>query len=56
MNGYASDITRTYAYDSGSDFAALIEAMDLVAAGAGSWWWYRQESSGPTCTVPFKSR
>jgi Xaa-Pro dipeptidase len=38
MNGYASDITRTYAYDSGSDFAALIEAMDqsqqeLVAGG-----------------------
>ena len=38
MNGYASDITRTYAYDSGSDFAALIAAMDvaqldLVASG-----------------------
>jgi len=38
MNGYASDITRTYAFDSGSDFAALIEAMDaaqqqLVASG-----------------------
>ena len=38
MHGYASDITRTYAYDSGSDFAALIEAMDqsqqeLVAGG-----------------------
>jgi Xaa-Pro dipeptidase len=30
MNGYASDISRTYAYDSGSDFAALIEAMDAV--------------------------
>ena len=30
MNGYASDITRTYAYDSGSDFAALIEAVDVV--------------------------
>ena len=30
MNGYASDITRTYAYDSGSDFAALIEAMDVM--------------------------
>ena len=26
--GYASDITRTYAYDSGSDFAAMIEVMD----------------------------
>ena len=38
MNGYASDISRTYAYDSGSDFAALIAAMDvaqldLVASG-----------------------
>ena len=30
MNGYASDITRTYAYDSGSDFAAMIEAMDVA--------------------------
>lgn len=28
VNGYASDITRTYAYDSGSDFAAMIELMD----------------------------
>ena len=39
MNGYASDITRTYAYDSGSDFAALIDAMDLsqqeLVAGGG---------------------
>ena len=39
MNGYASDITRTYAYDSGSDFAALIAAMDVVqlelVAGGG---------------------
>ncbi|MDG1312451.1 MAG: Xaa-Pro dipeptidase [Porticoccaceae bacterium] len=26
--GYASDITRTYAYDSGCDFAAMIELMD----------------------------
>jgi Xaa-Pro dipeptidase len=26
--GYASDITRTYAYDPGCDFAAMIEAMD----------------------------
>ena len=26
--GYASDITRTYAYDTGSDFAAMIELMD----------------------------
>ena len=26
--GYASDITRTYAYDAGSDFAAMIELMD----------------------------
>jgi Xaa-Pro dipeptidase len=30
VNGYASDITRTYAYDPGSDFAALIEAMDVM--------------------------
>ncbi len=39
MNGYASDITRTYAYDSGSDFAALIDVMDLsqqeLVAGGG---------------------
>jgi len=39
INGYASDITRTYAYDSGSDFAALIAAMDVVqlelVAGGG---------------------
>ena len=39
LNGYAADITRTYAYDSGSEFAAMIEHMDtiqqqLVAAGA----------------------
>ena len=38
VNGYASDITRTYAYDGGSDFAAMIALMDikqqeLVAAG-----------------------
>lgn len=38
VHGYASDITRTYAYDSGSDFAAMIELMDakqleLCAAG-----------------------
>ena len=38
VHGYASDITRTYAYDSGSDFAAMIEVMDaaqqeLVAGG-----------------------
>ena len=26
--GYASDITRTYAYDSGSDFAAMIELVN----------------------------
>ncbi|MCS5587336.1 MAG: Xaa-Pro dipeptidase [Porticoccaceae bacterium] len=37
-NGYAADITRTYAYDSGSDFATMIERLDsvqqeLVAAG-----------------------
>ena len=37
--GYASDITRTYAYDQGSDFAAMIKQMDkvqqeLVALGA----------------------
>ena len=39
VNGYASDITRTYAVDSGSDFAAMISLLDkkqqqLVAAGA----------------------
>jgi Xaa-Pro dipeptidase len=38
MHGYASDITRTYAYDPGSDFAAMIDVMDaaqqeLVAGG-----------------------
>ena len=38
VHGYASDITRTYAYDSGSDFAAMIDVMDaaqqeLVAGG-----------------------
>ena len=38
FNGYASDITRTYAYDADSEFAAMIRAMDkvqqkLVAAG-----------------------
>ncbi len=27
--GYASDITRTYAADPGSEFAALVDAMDL---------------------------
>jgi len=37
-NGYAADITRTYAYDSNSDFASMIRRMDsaqqeLVAAG-----------------------
>lgn len=39
VHGYASDITRTYAYDSGSDFAAMIAAMDTrqqqLAAGGG---------------------
>ena len=29
-NGYAADITRTYAYDAGSDFAAMIEHLDRV--------------------------
>jgi Xaa-Pro dipeptidase len=38
VNGYASDITRTYAFDQGSDFADMIRVMDaaqleLVAAG-----------------------
>jgi len=38
VNGYAADITRTYAYDSDSEFATMIERMDttqqqLVAAG-----------------------
>jgi len=37
--GYASDITRTYAFDSGSEFAAMIQRLDaeqlgFVAAGA----------------------
>jgi len=39
VHGYASDITRTYAYDSGSDFAAMIKAMDVrqleLVAGGG---------------------
>ena len=39
VNGYASDITRTYAFDSNCEFAQMIAAMDekqreLVAAGA----------------------
>ena len=39
FNGYASDISRSYAFDSGSDFAAMIALLDkkqlaLVAAGA----------------------
>ena len=39
VNGYGSDISRTYAFDSGSDFAAMIKLLDkkqqqLVAAGA----------------------
>ena len=39
VHGYASDITRTYAYDPGCEFADMIEMMDhkqqaLVAAGA----------------------
>jgi Xaa-Pro dipeptidase len=29
FNGYASDITRTYAYDAGGDFAAMIEHMNV---------------------------
>lgn len=29
-NGYAADITRTYAFDKGSDFSAMIEQMDKV--------------------------
>ncbi len=38
FNGYASDITRTYAFDENSEFAEMIRAMDqkqleLVAAG-----------------------
>ena len=28
--GYAADITRTYAYDQGSDYAAMIKLMDKV--------------------------
>ena len=39
FNGYASDISRSYAFDSGSEFSAMIELLDnkqqqLVAAGA----------------------
>ena len=30
--GYASDITRTYAADDGSDFAALVAALDRAPA------------------------
>lgn len=30
VNGYASDITRTYAYDTDTEFAAMIAAMDIV--------------------------
>jgi Xaa-Pro dipeptidase len=30
VNGYASDITRTYACDEGSDFAEMIRVMDTV--------------------------
>ena len=38
FHGYASDISRTYAFDKGSDFAAMIQRLDkkqleLVAAG-----------------------
>lgn len=29
FNGYASDITRTYAYDGGGDFAAMIKRMNV---------------------------
>ncbi len=39
VNGYASDITRTYAFDKSSEFAAMIQSMDshqqeLVAEAA----------------------
>jgi Xaa-Pro dipeptidase len=39
FNNYASDITRTYAFDQGSDFAAMIHCLDgvqqqLVSLGA----------------------
>lgn len=30
FNNYASDITRTYAYDKGSDFCAMIQCLDNV--------------------------
>ena len=38
FNNYASDITRTYAFDKGSDFSAMIQCLDnaqlqLVAEG-----------------------
>ena len=39
FNNYASDITRTYAFDKGTDFAAMIQCLDnvqqqLVSSGA----------------------
>lgn len=39
FNNYASDITRTYAFDKGSDFSAMIDSLDtvqqqLVSSGA----------------------
>ncbi|MDM3872419.1 Xaa-Pro dipeptidase [Porticoccus sp. W117] len=42
VNGYASDITRTYAFDPNSDFAAMVDAMDqkqqelVAASGLGT--------------------
>ena len=30
FNNYASDITRTYAFDKGSDFSAMIDSLDVV--------------------------
>ncbi|MCV6605450.1 MAG: Xaa-Pro dipeptidase, partial [Porticoccaceae bacterium] len=42
VNGYASDITRTYAFDANNDFAAMVDAMDqkqqelVAASGLGT--------------------
>jgi Xaa-Pro dipeptidase len=35
VNGYASDITRTYAYDENSDFAKMVTALDVMQIKMG---------------------
>ena len=35
VNGYASDITRTYAYDENSDFANMVSAVDAMQIEIG---------------------